>query len=177
MNFFSGGRTAELAVLAVEGRRSYSGGQEEPFTASWMLHVPSGKLIEFDELFVDPATVRKRISEVYRRNIPSRMGGRVTFLGDDAGKKEAIYRDTYRRAAYRLSTPARNHFRDVRFNSDGAHPGLLVYFSEEILPGDDTAYGGASLKFLRPHLRREYIRAFDPAGAPQPATVKGIGGN
>jgi hypothetical protein len=173
MNFISGGRTTELAVLAVEGHRSLADGQDSVFSSSWMLHVPSGRLIGFDDLFVDPAAVRKRISERYRREIPSHMAF-YAFVGDNKEKEAATFHEAYRRAAYRLSAPTPEHFRDIRFSMMDAS--LLVYFSKESLARDDFPWSGATLKSLRPYLKPEYIHALDAARSPQPANVERIGG-
>lgn len=170
VNFVPGGRTAELAVLGVESRRSFADGQESVFFSSWMLHVPSAKLIGFDDLFVDPAAVRKRISEGYRRGIPSRM---AFYAFPDREKEASAFHAAYRRAAYRLSAPTPEHFRDVRFGTLDAS--LLVYFSREPLARGDYAWNEVALKSLQPYLKSKYAHAFDPARRLQPATVEGVG--
>lgn len=63
LDFSAAGRTAELAVLAVYGDVSDGTGVLEPIRQSWMLHVPSGRLVTFEDLFREPARVRVKISE------------------------------------------------------------------------------------------------------------------
>lgn len=164
MDFVAGGRTGELAVLALEGTRMFADGESELVNTSWILHVPSGRLIELDDLFIDPMAVRKKISDDYRGSIPSRMGF-YAFVGDDASAKGAAFRAVYRRTALRSSTPTAEHFRNVRLSAapDGH---LSVQFSNDALARDDYASGGASFKWLRPHLRPKYGHALDLAPLP-----------
>ena len=130
-----------------------------------MLHVPSGMLITFDDLFVHPAVVRKAISDGYRKNVmPSRMEF-YAFVGDDREQQAAAFRKAYQRNAYRLSTPSSDHFRNVQFSVDRGHEGIHVFFSPEPVTKGDYASGGASLKFLRKYLKPEYRHALDPAVA------------
>ncbi|MEO7326642.1 MAG: hypothetical protein ABIW82_17610 [Dokdonella sp.] len=164
MDFIPHGRTGELAVLALEGTRTFADGQSEALNTSWILHVPSGKLIEFDELFIDPKAVRRKISEDYRRNIPNRLAN-YAFIGDDALTEGAAFRAEYRRAALRLSAPTAEHFRNVSLNAapDGH---FSVQFSNESLARGDYAGSGATFKWLRPHLKPKYGHALDPASLP-----------
>jgi len=162
MDFISGGRTAELTVLVMQGTRSFADGQTSRIDTTWMLHVPSGKLIAFDDLFVDPTAARTSISELYRKEIPSRMAFYV-FPGDDAQAQTRIFRETYQRAAYRLSAPTQEHFRNVRFSTGSGQGGVLVLFSQEALPLGDFAMGGTSFKRLQRYLKPKYRHALDPA--------------
>jgi hypothetical protein len=128
MDFIAGGRTAELAVLVLQGSIAFADGTTTPIEKTWMLHVPSGKLITFDDLFIDPAVVRKAISDGYRKNImPSSMAFHA-FIGDDHEKQAAAFRKTYQRNAYRLSTPSSDHFRNVQFSGDHGREGMNVFF-------------------------------------------------
>jgi hypothetical protein len=162
MDFVSGGRTAELTVLVLQGTRVFADGRKEDIAASWLLHVPSGKVIAFDDLFVDPAAVRNLISEQYRGGIEARMGF-YAFVGDDAEKQIATFRDTYRRAAYRLSAPTREHFKHVRFSTGPGEESVFVSFSDEALAPGDYASGNASVKRLKKYLKPEYRHALDSA--------------
>lgn len=162
MDFVAGGRTAELAVLAVQGSVHSGNDESTPISASWILHVPSGKLITFDDLFIDPGVVRKKVSDNYRRHIlPSNMDFHA-FVGADAEEQAAAFRSTYRRIAYAVSTPIPEHFRDVRLETLSSSGGISVYFSSERLPPGDGAFAGATYKYLRPHLRAKYSHALDP---------------
>lgn len=62
----TGTRTRELATL-----HAYIGNPMIPRAAmSWMLHLPSGRLVTFDDLFVDPGAVRERIVRKYLDVLP-----------------------------------------------------------------------------------------------------------
>jgi len=89
--------------------------------------------------------------------------GFYAFLGEDAEKQRVIFHDAYRRAAYRLSTPTREHFKNVRFSVGPGEEGLWVTFSDEALPRGDYATGSASLRHLKHYLKPKYRHAFDPA--------------
>ena len=66
IRFGTGTRTRELATLD-----AYIGNPVIPRAAmSWMLHVPSGRLVTFDDLFVDPGAVRERIVRKYLDSLP-----------------------------------------------------------------------------------------------------------
>jgi len=165
MDFTAGGRTSELAVLVLQGSIAFADGTTTPIARTWMLHVRSGKLIGFDDLFVDAAAVRKAISDSYRKSIAEHMYF-YAFVGEDREKQAATFRDAYRRNAYRLSTPTRDHFRNVQISAGNGNEGLNVSFSQEPVVQGDFAYGGASLKYLRDHLKPPYRHALDPAVAP-----------
>lgn len=66
IRFGTGMRTRELATLY-----AYIGNPMIPRAAmSWMLHLPSGRLVTFDDLFVDPGAVRERIVRKYLDVLP-----------------------------------------------------------------------------------------------------------
>ena len=144
-------------MLAAQGSFRKADDESEPISAGWILHVPSGKIISFDDLFVDADVVRRKISDDYRRSaLPSNMGYHA-FIGDDAAEQAATFREAYRRAAYRVSEPISGHFRDVRLTESG----VTAYFSNDGSPQGDGAAGGASPKYLRRHLKAKYVHALD----------------
>jgi hypothetical protein len=162
LDFSAAGRTAELAVLAAHGELADASGVLASIQKSWMLHVPSGKLLAFEDLFVDPARVRMKISEDYRREIPNWRSFEV-FLDDPTGEQAAAHRRRHEQAAWLASEPTPERFRNVHIDTDPDRPLLSVQFQAERLPSGEIAAGGATLKSLRGFLKPEYARVFDTA--------------
>lgn len=162
LDFSAAGRTAELAVLAAYGELVDATGVLERIQKSWMLHVPSGKLLAFEDLFVDPARVRRKISEDYRREIPNWRSFQV-FLDDPTGEQAVAHRRQYEQAAWLASEPTPDRFRNVYIDTDLERPRLSVQFQAERLPSGEIAGAGATLKTLRGFLKPEYAHVFDTA--------------
>jgi hypothetical protein len=79
IRFGTGMRTRELATLY-----AYIGNPMIPRAVmSWMLHLPSGRLVTFDDLFVDPGAVRERIVRKYLDFLPEYMANSIPQVSEE----------------------------------------------------------------------------------------------
>jgi hypothetical protein len=161
IDFSGGGRTEELAILDAEAQWRFADGHwKTAGNESRILHVPSQRLLTFDDLFVDPHAVRKHIGDEYPREMP----GGVVFPGVDSEVQTRELVASYRRAVAHATAPVPENFRHVVFRND-SQGGFVIYF-----PADDIEQkyrelmlpGSASFKWLRPHLKPAYRYALEP---------------
>lgn len=162
IGFHGGGRTEELAILAVDAVWRFADGHQKTVAReSRILHVPSQRLLAFGDLFVDPQAVRKHIGEEYPRDMP----GGIAFIGVDSDIQTREFAASYRRAVAHVTMPVPENFRYVVFRNDSPG-GFVIHF-----PVDDIARkyrefllpASVSFKWLHSHLKPAYRFALEPA--------------
>jgi hypothetical protein len=130
IRFGTGSRTRDLATLY-----AYTEDSGPPRAdASWMLHLPSDRLITFDDLFVDPDAVRERIVRKYLDYLPEYKANSIPQvpieeMSEDIGPITRVamaYERTqkYFKTARELLTPP-PRLRDIGV---GQSDGDLVFF-------------------------------------------------
>ena len=162
IRFGTGMRTRELATLY-----AYIGNPMIPRAAmSWMLHVPSGRLVTFDDLFVDPGAVRERIVRKYLDTLPEYKANSIPQvpmeeMSDDIAPITRVamaYERTqnYFKTARELLTPP-PRLRDVGIGqSDGKLPFFGGYFDVVAPPWFDLPLWWANAEDLESAFKPEY---------------------
>ena len=167
LEFRSGGRTKELAVLVAEGHRAGADESADRIGADWMLHIPSGRLLTFDDLFADPSAARVHFSEVYRSSLESRRSF-YAVLGDGQHARE--FAAAYKAADLQASSPTQEHFRHLKIGTvDPSRPTLIIEFTmTPLLPNiGECPHLESSAEYFRELLRPEYRTAFNGTSYPE----------
>lgn len=129
LKFSSAGKTRMLALMVVDGSLTVSDGTSEPIHTEWILHIPSGKFVFFDEMFANPQQARAHFSAMVSR-VPDPM---YVFLGDEHAQRD--FETAYADAISRATTPTPEHFRHIGISSDPDDPFVGITFEyRRILP-------------------------------------------
>ena len=168
------GRTKRLATL--EAIESVPGAADpaQAIVRDWMLHVPSGRLIAFEDLFDDPKAVRAHIVAAYLERMPQyleTMMASIAFLGDSADADAQAFRDDYLAKMHRVATAPADHFVQVGIAADGQRaPSVFGQFSRAYLPEyGPAAMWAAGAKELAPYFKpgfRDVLEAKPCPGIP-----------
>jgi hypothetical protein len=162
IRFGTATRTRDLAMLS-----AYMENSGPPRAAvSWMLHLPTGRLITFDDLFVDPDAVRERIVRKYLDYLPEYKANSIPQvpieeMSEDIGPITRVamaYERTrqYFNTARELLTPP-PRLRDVGVGqSDGHLPSFGGYFDVVAPPWFDLPLWGATAEDLEGAFKPEY---------------------
>lgn len=173
-------RGAQLATLQAVATRRLPDGTTETRYMDWMVHIPSQRLIRFEDFFLDPAAVHERIAAVYRswsaQRLESAMQG-IAFLGSDSLEFEArdrdaeeqrkAYEEAYREAMDRQSRLRPDYLPYVTVVRTEAGP--LEFggsFSYETLPDGLPASWKATIDELRPFMKPEYAGVLERLQCP-----------
>jgi hypothetical protein len=153
------GRTRALATL--EGWQATPGAAETTDAKKeWWLHVPSGRFLTFEDLFVEPEVVHEQIAARYLAELPQQLESfmaSMVFIGDDAAQQEKDFRASYLSDARRIAETPVAHFADVGIGPTGEHaPFFTGAFTRELLPDETTARWSAQLKDLASELKPEF---------------------
>jgi hypothetical protein len=126
----------------------------------WLLHVPSGTFLTFEDLFVDPDAVHRELTARYLRDLPQALDhlmSSVAFIGDDAAQQEEDFRARYLADGRRIAKTAVAHFPGVVIGATGERPPFFSGdFSREPLPDRGFASWSAQLKDVASHLKPEF---------------------
>lgn len=181
LRFGPTGRSAQLATLEAVATRRLPDGTRDNRYMDWMVHVPSQRLIRFEDLFLDPEAVHTRIAAVYRSHsaerIESEMRDRV-FMTEPASdnyvevaqpdyEQARAYRESYRGAMDRLSRLRPKHFPAVTVGLTEA--GYLQFggsFSYESLPNGFRARWSMAGDELRPFMKPGYATVLERLHCP-----------
>lgn len=123
----SRGAQLQLATLQAVAKRRLPDGTTDTRYMDWMVHVPSQRLIRFEDLFLDPDAVHERIAAVYRSHSAERIESEmrdVVFMTEPMSdnyvevaqpdyEQARAYRESYRDAMDRLSLLRPKHFPEV----------------------------------------------------------------
>jgi hypothetical protein len=167
LDFRNGGKTDELVVLDAAGHLRSSDGGEEGLHRNWMLHIPSGRFVSFNDLFTDAQAARSRVSES-AKNAPRQHFAEIAFLGPNAEQEARAYREAYTRAWALATTPTPEHFRNVVFDTISLRespPRLylhLVFEYHETIPNSgDLPMTSFPADRLCDRLKPEFQHVFD----------------
>jgi hypothetical protein len=162
IEFSSGGRTKELAVVVANGHRVGADGAVERIHADWMLYIPNGRIVTFDDLFADPQLARQNFSEAFRKGSGAHNDMYIVALGDP--KKQAEFNDAYYAASVQASSPIPEHFVHLMIGTvDPSKPTLLIDFTEQDLMPNVHEFPHIQMwsEYFRDLLKPEYRTAFD----------------
>jgi hypothetical protein len=156
-----GSKTFELASLSC-GAGFYVDGIPSPGRMEWIVHIPSGRFLSFDDLFVDPLAARSRVSESAKGGVSWHFENML--FPDSSAEEEREYRAGYAHAWAAAITPVPEHFKNVTImiedNPERVY--LRVEFpSKEIVPYGDLAITEFEVDKLRDLLKPEFQNAFD----------------
>lgn len=158
------GRTKRLATL---NAWEASPGSSSPraLVRDWMLHVSSGRLLTFEDLFVDPKLAHEQVVARYLRGVPHYLDyvmSSLAFLGDDAEQQANDFRARYLEESHRIATTPTEHFPGVSIAADGQRmPYIFGEFSSEVLPDRSPPTWSAELKDLQPYFKPEFRDVLD----------------
>jgi hypothetical protein len=166
------GRTKQLATL--EADESTPGDKDITHIrqTSWMLHIPSGRLLTFEDLFTDPKAVHERIVTGYLDRLPEqldRMMESIMFFGEDGKEKKQEYRDRYLSDAHKFATTPTEHFLNVQLSATGERPLVIIGdFSKERLLDSLSASWHVMGTDLQSYLKPEFRLVFENEICPAP---------
>jgi hypothetical protein len=162
------GRTRALATLEAYAAPGRFG--------DWLLYVPSGALVRFEDLFSDSDAIHKLIVATFIAGAPhwiDHVLSSTAFLGDDADQQAAAYRERYLAAAQRVAASG-ERFRRIGFGYTEDSK-LLVHgvISPEILPDGSPSSWSVPASSLAPYLKPQFRDVFDfercpPLPSPEP---------
>jgi hypothetical protein len=165
IHFRKVGRTNELARLDAWETQP---GNEDSGVADkeWLLHVPSGRFIAFEDLFADPVAVHQRIATRYiNEDLPGYLENDMTmlaFLGDDPEQQARDYRARYLEEGHRIAAKPVAHYVHVAIGASGERaPALYGDFSEELLPSRVPASWRVEIKDVIQDLKPEFRHVLD----------------
>ncbi len=164
------GRTKQLATLEA-WEWSPGSARRADVMKHWMLHIPSGRLLTFEDLFVDPGAVHEQIVSRYLSTVPQYLDSimsSLAFMGDDPEQEAKDFRGRYLLETHRIATMPIQHFPGVRIAADGQRvPYVFGGFSSELLPDRAPASWTAALDDLSPHFKPEFRNVLDGIHCPQ----------
>ncbi len=162
LNMRSAGRTRTLAGL--EGEAG-SPGQWASASEEWLLHVPSGKLLHFEDLFSDPTAMREFVISRFVAGAPAWIDhvlSSTAFIDGDAQLQAAAYRERYLSAAHQVATEPGQRLRRISFYiSDDSKPRVSGVLSPEMMPDGSPSSLSVPASELAPFLKPEFRDAFD----------------
>lgn len=181
LRFRPTGRGARLATLQAVATRRLPDGTTDTRYMDWMVHIPSQRLIRFEELFLDPEAVHERIAAVYRSYSPQRLESAmqgIVFMTEPQSDnyievarpdedRYRAYRETYRETMDRLSRLRPDYLPYVTVVRTEAGP--LEFggsFSYETLPDGLPVRWKATIEELRPFMKPEYATALERLQCP-----------
>jgi hypothetical protein len=164
LHFRKVGRTNELASLHAWEAQPGSG--EPPVAKEWLLHVPSGRFITFENLFTDPVVVHGRIATHYiTEDLTSYLENDMSmraFLGDDPEQQARDYRARYLEEGRRIASKRVAHYVNIGIGASGERaPVFYGDFSDDLLPSGLPASWRAELKDIGSDLKPEFRHVLD----------------
>lgn len=181
LRFRPTGRGARLATLQAVATRRLPDGTTDTRYMDWMVHIPSQRLIRFEDLFLDPEAVHTRIAAVYRsysdQRLESAMQG-IVFMTEPQSDnyievvrpdedRYRAYREAYREAMDRLSRLRPEHLPDVGVVRTEAGPlEFSGSFSHELLPDGMRTSWKATIDELRPFMEPQYATVLERLQCP-----------
>ena len=167
----STGRTLQLATL--EATEAPPGAQDVSALVpkNWMLHIPTGRMLTFEDLFADPKAARAEIVACYLRGVPQYLDhvmSSLAFVGEDPEQQAADFRARYLLESHRIATAPAEHFYRVLITADGQRaPSFVGEFSQELLPDRSSPVWNAQAKDLSPYFKPEFRHVLDGMRCPQ----------
>lgn len=154
----SGGKTIELAWLLCSGNLKVGEAPNQTKMSSWLLHIPSGKLLSFDDLFTDPLAARARVS----KSVRNRTAGHMAISAIEGIKLKRKFEAEYSAAWRAATSPSPEHFRIVTIDIWGPTVELDVIFDpKETIPGSgDYPYASMPIEELNDLLKPAFRSAF-----------------
>ena len=144
---------------------------------NWLLHVPSGRLLTFEDLFVDPNAVHNQIVAAYLRDAPQHIDSvmwNYAFLGEDAEQQARDFRARYELESHRIASTPVDHFVNVGISADGQRvPSVFGQFSFQLLPDRAPAFWSAELDDLSPYFKPEFRNVLDIIYCPKMPAADG----
>ena len=173
------GRTSHLEALSA---RESAPDPRSPSDAGkyWLLHVPSGRLLTFEDLFVDPKLVHAQIVARTLRHLLDDLDREMPgFVGDNAEQQAEDYRALLHREGQRIVTTPTEHFVEISvgvfFSENGKRKASISGgFSSELLPGGVPLQWGMGSKDLGPFFKPEFRDVLDGMNCPPTPAVPQI---
>jgi hypothetical protein len=164
------GRTKQLATLEATEAAPDASNYLDSVLKNWMLHIPSGRLLSFEDLFVDSKAARAAIVAAYLRGVPQHVDSimsSLAFLGDDPQQQARDFRAHYLLESERIATAPADHFVRVQVAADGTRaPYFLGGFSRELLPDEAPPLWSAQRHDLEAYFKPEFRSVLDRTDCP-----------
>jgi hypothetical protein len=166
---FDAHRAGAFASLRAEWNFGF-GGEKEGLVLShsrqWLLHVPTGRVVAFDDLFVHPGTARQRLVERIPVYLTTRWES-MTVHGDTAEKRREEEARVTAAVARVMALDPDQWFVGLDL-ANPCQPGIAIQLGSEGAWADFQEWPTVRIapESVSDQLKPEYLEAFRAASAP-----------